>query len=182
MGSGMIIRPATEADAAAIAAIYGHHVLHGVASFEEAPPTPDEMAERLRKVVARGLPWRVAEADDRILGYAYVGPYHSRGAYRYTVEDSVYVAPDAQGRGVGRALLQSVIEACEAMGLRRIVALIGDSGNVGSVRLHEAFGFQPVGVLPAVGYKHGRWLDVVLMHKPLNGGAAGAPEASGLDL
>jgi phosphinothricin acetyltransferase len=166
----MIVRPATEADVAALADIYAHHVAHGTASFEEVAPTADDMAQRLRAVLSRGLPWMVAEENGRVLGYAYAGPYHSRSAYRYTVEDSVYVAPSAMRRGVGRALLQRVLEECAAMGLRRMVALIGDSANTGSVRLHEALGFQPVGTLPAVGYKHGRWLDVVLMHKALNGG------------
>jgi len=169
----MIVRPATEADVAAIAAIYAHHVAHGTASFEEVPPTADDMAQRLNAVLSKGLPWVVAEANGRILGYAYAGPYHPRSAYRYTVEDSIYVAPDALRQGVGRALLQRVLEECEALGLRRMVALIGDSANTGSVRLHEALGFEPVGTLPAVGYKHGRWLDVVLMQKALNGGDEG---------
>ncbi len=170
----MIVRPATEADVAAIAAIYAHHVTQGTASFEEVAPTADDMAQRLRAVLSKGLPWVVAEEAGRILGYAYAGPYHPRSAYRYTVEDSIYVAPDAMRRGVGRALLERVLEECEALGLRRMVALIGDSANAGSVRLHEALGFEPVGTLPAVGYKHGRWLDVVLMHKALNGGDGGA--------
>jgi phosphinothricin acetyltransferase len=119
----MIVRPATEADAAAIAAIYGHHVAHGTASFEEVAPTADDMAQRLRAVLSRGLPWVVAEADGRVLGYAYAGPYHPRSAYRYTVEDSVYVAPDAMRQGVGRALLERVLQDCEALSLRRMVGM-----------------------------------------------------------
>ncbi|MDB5460413.1 MAG: hypothetical protein JWO72_2154 [Caulobacteraceae bacterium] len=178
----MIVRPATSADAEAMAEIYGHNALHGAGTFEEAPPTPQEMAARLQTVQARGLPWVVVEDEGRVLGFAYAGPYRLRSAYRYTAEDSVYVAPGAQGRGVGRAALQRVIEACEAMGLRRLVAVIGDSANAGSVNLHRSLGFLPVGTLPDVGYKHGRWLDVVLMSRPLNGGSASAPGEGGLDL
>jgi L-amino acid N-acyltransferase YncA len=178
----MIVRPATPADAEAMADIYGHNAIHETGTFEEAPPTPQEMAARLQAVQARGLPWVVVEDEGRLLGFAYAGPYRLRSAYRYTAEDSVYVAPDAQGRGVGRAALQRVIEACEAMGLRQLVAVIGDSANAGSVSLHRSLGFLPAGTLPDVGYKHGRWLDVVLMSRPLNGGSASAPGPGGLDL
>jgi L-amino acid N-acyltransferase YncA len=178
----MIIRPATAEDAPAMAALYAHHVLHGVASFEETPPTAGEMAARLQAVRARGLPWLVAEEGGRILAYAYAGPYHSRAAYRFTAEDSVYVAPDAMRRGLGRALLEAVIAACEAMGLRQMVALITASADSGSVALHRSLGFEPIGTLPAVGYKHGRWLDVVIMQKALNGGSDSGPEGKGLAL
>lgn len=164
----MIVRPATEADAAAMAALYAHHVLHGVGTFEEVPPTPAEMAERLAAVEARGLPWRVAEGPDgRLLGYAYAGAFRLRAAYRHTAETSAYVAADTQRRGVGRALLAAVIEACEAAGVRQLLALIGDSANAGSIGLHAAFGFEPVGTLRHVGFKAGRWVDVVMMQKSL---------------
>jgi phosphinothricin acetyltransferase len=178
----VIVRPATAADADALAEIYGHEVLHGAGTFEETPPTAPEMADRLAAVLARGLPWMVVTEDGRVLGYAYAAPYRLRSAYRYTAEDSVYVAPDARGCGVGRAALQAVIDACEALGLRQLVAVIGDSANAGSISLHRSLGFEPGGALPAVGYKHGRWLDVVLMQKSLNGGAGRAPEGSGLGL
>jgi L-amino acid N-acyltransferase YncA len=176
----VIVRPATAADAAALAAIYGHDALHGTGTFEEQPPSPEEMAARLRAVQERGLPWVAAEVDGQVLAYAYAAPYRLRSAYRYTAEDSVYVAPQAQGRGLGRATLQAVIEECQALGLRRLVAVIGDSGNAGSLALHRALGFQPAGVLPAVGFKHGRWLDVVLMHRALNAGETDAPTHGGL--
>jgi phosphinothricin acetyltransferase len=133
-------------------------------------------------VQERGLPWVVVEAEGRVVAFAYAGPFRTRPAYRYTAEDSVYVAPDARGKGYGRAALEAVIAACETMGLRQLVAVIGDSENAGSVRLHQALGFQPCGTLRAVGFKHGRWLDVVTMQKPLNGGDAGAPEGPGMPL
>jgi L-amino acid N-acyltransferase YncA len=178
----MIIRTATATDAEAMAGIYAHHVLHGVGTFEETPPSAGEMAARLDAVLARGLPWVVAQVDGRILAFAYAAPYRLRAAYRFTVEDSVYVAPDSMRRGVGRAALQRVIDDCEALGLRRLVAVIGDSGNAGSMALHQSLGFDTIGTLPGVGYKHGRWLDVVVMHKPLNGGSDSAPEGEGMVL
>jgi phosphinothricin acetyltransferase len=171
----MIVRPATQADAAACADIYRHHVLHGFGTFEEEPPSDEEMAARMDKVLSQGLPWIVAAEEDRILAYAYAAPFRERSAYRHTAEDSVYVAEDAIGRGHGRAVLTAVIALCEAKGLRRLIAAIGDSGNEASVALHRALGFEPCGVLPAVGFKHGRWLDVVLMQLPLNGGDESAP-------
>jgi phosphinothricin acetyltransferase len=164
----MIIRPATAADAPAMAGIYAPHVLHGFGTFEEIPPTPAEMAERLAAVEARGLPWRVAEGPDGlILGYAYAGPFRTRAAYRYTAETSIYVGEDCQRRGVGRAVMASVIEACEAAGMRQLLAVIGGSENAGSIALHTALGFEPTGVLRDVGFKAGRWVDVVLMQKTL---------------
>jgi phosphinothricin acetyltransferase len=178
----MLIRPAAEADAEALAAIYGHHVLHGFGTFEEVPPVPAEMDQRRRGIVQHGLPYLVAEDGARILGYAYAAPFRARAAYRYTVEDSVYIAPDAIGRGVGRAVLSAVLDACEAMGLRQALAVIGDSENAASIGLHRALGFEHAGVGKAVGYKHGRWVDVVWMQKALNGGPAGAPTAAGLTL
>jgi L-amino acid N-acyltransferase YncA len=178
----MRIRPAAASDAAALAAIYGHHVLHGLGTFEEVPPSPEDMAGRMTAVTEWGLPYLVAEIDGLVAGLAYAGLFRPRAAYRYTVEDSVYVAPDRVGQGVGKALLGEVIKACEAMGLRRMVAMIGDSGNAGSIGLHAALGFSRAGIMPAVGYKHGRWLDVVQMTRPLNAGADAPPDAAGLGL
>jgi L-amino acid N-acyltransferase YncA len=178
----MIIRTAGEADAGALAAIYGHHVRHGFGTFEEEPPPPEEMARRRAAIAAKGLPYLVAEAEGQVLGFAYAGPFRPRAAYRYTVEDSVYVAPDAVGRGVGRAVLSAVLQACEDLGLRQVVAVIGDSGNAASIGLHRALGFEPMGVGRDVGWKHGRWVDIVWMQKTLNGGAATPPDAPGITL
>ena len=177
-----LIRPATAADAPALAAIYGHHVIHGVGTFEEAPPGVEETAARLAAVQARGLPYLVAEAGGEVAALAYAGPFRLRAAYRYTVEDSVYVAPHRQGQGLGKAVLAEVIRACEARGLRQMVALIGDSGNAGSVGVHAALGFRHAGVMQGVGFKNGRWLDVVIMQLTLNDGVEGAPLAEGLNL
>ena len=172
----MIVRPATLDDAAAIAALYGHHVLHGTGTFEEAPPSPGDIAVRMKAVLDAGYPWLIVEADGRVVAYAYAGPYHRRSAYRFTAEDSVYVADEERGKGYGRAALAAVIDACEAMGLRRIVAVIGDSQNEGSIGLHRALGFTFCGTLPGVGYKAGQWLDVVFMQLPLNGGEQSPPD------
>ena len=172
----MIVRRATLDDAQAIAAVYGHHVIHGTGTFEETPPSPSEIAARMKAVLDKGFPWVVVEDEGRIVAYAYAGPYRERAAYRFTAEDSVYVAADAQGRGYGKAALAAVIEACRAMGLRRLIAVIGDTQNAASIGLHRALGFEPCGVLPAVGYKAGRWLDVPLMQLPLNGGDESQPQ------
>ena len=176
------IRSATAADAPAIGAIYGHHVLTGFGTFEEAPPPDAEIARRIAAVVALGLPYLVAEAQGAIAGFAYAAPFRPRAAYRYTCEDSVYVAPGAIGKGVGKALLTAIIEACQAMGLRQMVAVIGDSANAASIGLHRSLGFEETGLGRAVGFKHGRWVDVVWMQRALNGGDATAPEGMGLDL
>jgi phosphinothricin acetyltransferase len=178
----VLIRAAADADAEALAAIYGHHVLHGFGTFEEVPPPPAEMDQRRRAVMAHGLPYLVAEEAGRVLGYAYAAPFRARAAYRYTVEDSIYIAPDAIGRGVGRAVLSAVLGACESMGLRQVLAVIGDSQNAASIGLHRALGFEHAGVTKGLGYKHGRWVDVVWMQKPLNGGDTGAPGSPGLTL
>lgn len=178
----MIVRASTEDDATALAAIYGHHVLHGFGTFEEIPPSAEEMAGRRAAIVERGLPYLVAEDAGKVLGFAYAGPFRPRAAYRYTVEDSVYIAPDAMGRGVGKAVLSEVLAACEAFGVRQVIAVIGDSGNAGSIGLHTALGFAPAGVGKGFGWKHGRWVDVVWMQKSLNGGDADAPTAEGLKL
>ena len=173
--NSVAIRPSAEADVAEIAAIYAEAVLHGTASFEIVPPDETEMAARRRAVLAMNLPYLVAEDGGRVLGYAYAAPYRTRPAYRSTVEDSIYVAPDAQGRGVGRALLTRLIAEAEARGFRQMVAVIGDSGNVPSIGIHRALGFSLIGTLRDVGYKHGRWLDSVLMQRALGAGATTPP-------
>ncbi len=174
----MIVRLATPDDVVSITAIYAHHVDHGLGTFEETPPDTDQMALRLAAVEARGLPWLVAEDGGAILGYAYASPYNLRAAYRHTVEDSVYVAPDRAGRGVGRAMLADLLRRCEALGVRQVIAVIGDSGNEASIGLHRAMGFQMRGVAQAVGYKHGRWVDIVWMQKALGPGADAPPAAT----
>jgi len=178
----MIIRAAEDADNEALAAIYGHHVLHGLGTFEEIPPSAEEMGRRRAAVQAAGLPYLLAEDAGQILGFAYAGPFRLRAAYRYTVEDSVYIAPDAIGRGVGRAVLSAVLGACEAAGIRQVVAVIGDSGNAASIGLHRSLGFEPAGVGRSFGFKHDRWVDIVWMQKALNGGDTRAPDAPGLTL
>ena len=176
----MIIRPVAAADLAAVADIYAHYVLHSTVSFEEVPPDVEVMAQRHAAVTDRGLPYLCAQIDGAVVGYAYAGPYGTRAAYRYTVEDSVYVAPGFQGRGVGKALLSAVIAHCEAMGLRQMLAVIGDSGNAGSIALHTALGFTPAGMGASVGWKKGRWIDIVWMQRALNDGAASAPRGDGI--
>ena len=182
----MIVRAATAADADALAAIYGHHVAHGFGTFEEDPPSPAEMETRRAAIADRGLPYLVAEEPDvhggQVLGFAYAGPFRPRQAYRYTVEDSVYIAPDAIGKGVGRAVLTAVIAACEALGVRQVVAVIGDSGNAASIGLHRSLGFADAGVGRSFGFKHGRWVDIVWMQKALNGGDQSTPDTPGIRL
>jgi L-amino acid N-acyltransferase YncA len=163
----LMVRDALLEDIAAIAAIYSHHVRTGVGSFEEEPPSVEMMIERWRAIATRGLPWLVAEIDGVIVGYCYARPYHERSAYRFTLEDAVYVAPDAVRSGIGRALLSSVIDRCAAQGYRQMVAVIGDSANAGSIGLHAALGFRHVGTLRNVGLKFGRMLDCVLMQREL---------------
>jgi L-amino acid N-acyltransferase YncA len=178
----MRVRPATEADAQALAAIYGDAVAHGFGTFEEEPPSPAEMNSRRRAVQDRGLPYLVAEADGQVLGFAYAGPFRPRAADRYTRADSVDVAPAAKGQGVGRAVLTAVIAACEALGVRQLMAVIGDSQNAGSIGLHRALGFEQMGIGKSVGFKHGRWVDIVHMQKPLNGGDTRLPDGPGVKL
>ncbi|WNJ90725.1 N-acetyltransferase family protein [Bosea sp. 685] len=170
------IRPAGPADIPAITAIYAHAVLHGTASWEVEPPDEAEMLRRQEAILAGGYPYLVAERDRAQLGYAYAGAYRPRPAYRATVENSIYIAPAAQGSGVGGALLAALIEACAARGFRQMIAVIGDGtgASIGSRRLHERAGFRLIGVAEKVGYKHGRWLDQMLMQKEL-GEADGTP-------
>jgi phosphinothricin acetyltransferase len=178
--SGVGIRAATLDDAPAIAQIYAGHVARGTASFELAPPDAKEMQRRMTTLLADGYPWLCALADGVLAGYAYAGPYRPRPAYRYTVEDSVYLAPSAQRRGIGSALLARLIDACTARGDRQMIAVIGDSANARSITLHERAGFAEVGRLRDVGHKFGRWLDIVLMQRALGDGAASAPAARAL--
>jgi L-amino acid N-acyltransferase YncA len=161
------IRDASEADFPAIQAIYAHHVLHGAGSFEEEPPDVATMLARFAAVRARGLPWIVVEEAGAIRGYSYARPYHERSAYRFTLENSVYVAHDAARRGYGRALLGELLARCTADGYRQMIAIIGDSGNSGSIGLHTAMGFRHAGLLRGVGLKFGRTLDSVLMQRAL---------------
>jgi len=161
---------------AAVTAIYRHHVLHGTASFETEAPDLAEMSRRRADLVGRGMPHLVLEQVGVIRGYAYAGPYRPRAAYRDTVENSVYLAPDAIGLGFGRRLLAALIEQCTALGLRQMVAVVGDSDNLASIRLHEQMGFRRVGTLIAVGFKHGRWLDTVLLQRALGSGDTTLPQ------
>ncbi|MGP1676126.1 MAG: N-acetyltransferase family protein [Burkholderiales bacterium] len=169
------VRASAPEDLPAITAIYAHHVLHGLASFELVPPDVNEMARRRADVLARGLPHLAAEADGRLAGYAYAAPYRERPAYRYALEDSVYVHPDYIGRGIGRALLEVLIETCTRAGYRQLIAVIGDSGNAGSIGVHVACGFVRTGLLPGVGFKFGRWVDSVLMQRALGEGERTLP-------
>jgi L-amino acid N-acyltransferase YncA len=169
------IRSAEPSDIPAIARIYTHAVLHGTASFEIEPPDEAEVARRQRALLDRGFPYLVAEPDGAIAGYAYAGPYRARPAYRFSVEDSVYVAPDAHRRGVGRALLDRLIADSEARGFRQMIAVIGDSAQLPSIELHRAAGFRLIGNIESVGFKFGRWLDSVLMQRALGPGASTMP-------
>ena len=176
MSGDIEIRVSNEGDVSAIAAIYRHHVLHGLASFEEVPPEPDEIASRRREIVALGLPYLVAERAGRVLGYCYAGPYRPRSAYRFTLEDSIYIDAAEVGRGIGRALLGTLLDRCGELGYRQMVAVIGGSETWPSIRLHEGLGFTQVGVLPAVGFKFGGWVDIVLMQRALGCGATTLPD------
>jgi L-amino acid N-acyltransferase YncA len=170
------IRPARSSDIPAITRIYAHAVEHGTASFELTPPDEAEMARRMSDLTGKGYPYLAAEIGGALAGYAYAGPYRARPAYRLTVEDSVYIAPDAHRRGVGRTLLAALIEASAAGGFRQMIAVIGDSPKqAASIGLHEALGFAHVGILQEVGFKHGRWLDSVLMQRALGEGGKTAP-------
>jgi L-amino acid N-acyltransferase YncA len=175
-GADYTIRPSRDADVPAITAIYGYHVLHGVASFEEVPPDAAEIARRRRDIVKRGLPYLVAEREGRMIGYCYAGPFRPRVAYRFTVEDSVYVEAGEIGRGIGRALLEQVIARCSELGYRQMVAVIGGRETTGSIRLHEALGFTHIGVLPSVGYKFDRWVDIIMMQRQLGPGSDILPD------
>lgn len=170
-----VIRDATEVDMAEVQRIYAHHVLNGLATFEEVPPTLDEMLGRRAAVLAAGLPYLVADIDGRVAGYSYATAYRPRPAYRNTIEDSVYVWEALRGRRVGAALLRALIERSEAGPWRQMIAVIGNSGNAGSIALHRRMGFEMVGTLRSVGFKLGQWVDTVLMQRPLGPGASTLP-------
>lgn len=169
-----LIRPSAETDLPAITALYAHYVATSAATFELEPPDVVEMGRRRTALLNKGLPWMVAEADGEVVGYAYAGPHRSRPAYDWTVEDSIYIRADWVGRGLGRALLTPLVETCGALGYRQMVAVIGGgpADNPGSAALHRACGFREVGVLQAVGWKLGRWVDTLLMQRPLGCGAS----------
>ena len=169
------MRDAVAGDLQAIQAIYEHHVRHGLGSFEEVPPSVEEIGRRFEDLKSRNMPYLVAERGGRILGYAYAGPYRPRAAYKFSVEDSIYVAHDASGQGVGKLLLAELIVRCTRLGFRQMVAVIGDSGNRGSIELHRALGFADAGVLKSVGFKFGRWVDSVTMQLALGAGDSQMP-------
>ena len=166
------IRPSADADIAAITAIYTHHVLHGTGTFETSPPSEADMAARRADVLSKGLPYLVVEDADAVLGFAYCNWFKPRPAYRFSAEDSIYLAPAAHGKGLGRLLLEELMAQAERAGVRKLIAVIGDSANAGSVGVHKACGFQPVGVLANCGWKFDRWLDVVLMDRVIGLGSS----------
>ena len=173
----LIIRPSTDADLPAITAIYAHHVLNGTGTFEVDPPSADDMLGRRADVLSKGLPWLVAVQDDKVIGYAYCNWFKPRPAYRFSAEDSIYLSPDAAGKGVGSTLLAELLAQAQRAGIRKLIAVIGDSANAGSIGVHRAAGFQPVGVLKACGWKFDKWLDVVMMDKALGEADSTSPIA-----
>jgi phosphinothricin acetyltransferase len=175
MSAPATLRPSTPGDLPAIQRIYAWHVLHGTGTFELEPPTLDEMVRRREDVLAKGLPWLVAEQDGRVVGYAYANHFRPRLAYRFALEDSIYLDPAAQRQGLGRRLLEALITRCEAASGRQMFAVIGDSENAGSVGLHRACGFHDVGVMRSAGWKFDGWRDVVIMQRALGDGDASAP-------
>lgn len=170
------IRPARDEDIAAITAIYAHHVLHGTGTFETTPPSAEDMAARRADVLAKGLPYLVLAEADQVQGFAYCNWFKPRPAYRFSAEDSVYLAPDSGGKGWGRLLLAELAAQAERVGVRKLIAVIGDSANAGSIGVHQSLGFSHVGVLRACGWKFGRWLDVVMMEKALGAADSNSPE------
>jgi len=170
------IRPVADHDMAAIQAIYAHHVLHGLASWELDPPDVAELTVRRDAILKGGYPYVVAILDGTVVGYAYAGPYRFRPAYRYTVENTVYLHPDQQGRRIARPLLQRVTDECTERGHRQMIAVIGDSGNRPSIRFHEKMGFRQVGLIEGIGWKAGRWLDSVIMQRNLGPGSTIPPQ------
>lgn len=170
------ISPSRDDDIDAITLIYAHHVLHGTGTFEVDPPSVQDMRARRAEVLARGLPWLIAESDNQVSGFAYCNWFKPRPAYRFSAEDSIYLAPHANGQGLGRALLAELATQAERAGVRKLIAVIGDSGNTGSIGVHRALGFQHVGVLASCGWKFDRWLDVVLMERSLGLGDTTSPQ------
>jgi phosphinothricin acetyltransferase len=171
----LTLRPSSEPDLPAITAIYAHHVMHGTGTFETTPPTQTDMAGRRADVLAKGLPYLVAEEDGQVLGYAYCQWFKPRPAYRYSAEDSIYLHPEAAGRGIGRQLLAELARQAEAAGVRKLIAVIGDSANAASIGVHRTLGFDHVGVVRSCGWKFGRWLDIVLMERALGAGDSTPP-------
>lgn len=169
------IRPSRDEDVAAITAIYAHHVLHGTGTFETTPPPEADMAGRRADVLAKGLPWLVLEEGGRVLGFAYCQWFKPRPAYRFSAEDSIYLHPDAAGRGLGRELLAQLLQRAQACGMRKLIAVIGDSANAASIGVHRSVGFMPAGSITSCGWKFGRWLDIVLMEKALGDGNTTPP-------
>jgi L-amino acid N-acyltransferase YncA len=172
------IRPSREQDLPAITAIYAHHVLHGTGTFETEPPSEADMTARRADVLAKGLPYLVAEDGGRVLGYAYCQWFKPRPAYRFSAEDSIYLHPDAQGKGLGKSLLAELERQAQAAGIRKLIAVIGDSANQGSVGVHRTLGFKPVGVIQSCGWKFGKWLDIVLMEKQIGAGDSTPPQST----
>jgi phosphinothricin acetyltransferase len=172
--AALLVRPSTPSDIGVLRDIYALAVSEGTGTFELQAPDLAEMARRRDDVLSKGLPWLVAAQDDQVLGYAYANHFRPRPAYRFCVEDSIYLHPAAQGRGIGRVLLAELLARCQAAGARQMLAVIGDSANQGSIGLHRALGFESCGLLQSVGWKFGRWLDVVLMQRPLGAGAGSA--------
>ena len=170
------IRPSRDSDLPRMTDIYAHHVLRGTGTFETTPPTEKEMAGRRADVLAKGLPWIVLEDADRVLGYAYCQWFKPRPAYRFSAEDSIYLHPDAAGRGLGRQLLTELMRQAEAAGVRKLIAVIGDSGNASSIGVHRTLGFAPAGTIKSCGWKFGRWLDIVIMDKAIGPGDTSPPE------
>ncbi len=170
-----LIRPSRDEDIPAITAIYAHHVLHGTGSFETEPPNEADMTARRADVLSRGLPYLVAEHEGKVAGFAYGNWFKPRPAYRYSLEDSIYLAPDLQRKGLGRALMAELLAQFEAVGIRKVMAIIGDSANAGSVGIHQAFGFTQVGIVESCGWKLGAWRDIVIMQKTLGVGDTQPP-------
>jgi L-amino acid N-acyltransferase YncA len=170
------VRSAQTSDIPAVTAIYAHYVLHNTATFEIEAPSVEEMTRRWADVMALGFPYLVAEESGVVLGYAYVRPFHPRAAYRDTVENGIYLHPESLGRGVGKLLMKRLIQDCESIGLRQMIAVIGGSGNVASIRLHESLGFRRAGQLQSVGFKHNQWLDTVYFQLPLGAGDSKIPD------
>jgi len=180
MTSQLSVRCSRDDDLPAITAIYGHHVRHGLASFEEEAPSLQEMAKRRAGYLSANYPYIVAEAEGRVLGYAYASAYRPRPAYRFAVENSIYIDQEARRGGIGSALLPVLIERCAALGYRQMIAVIGDSGNAASIGLHAKFGFREVGTFRSIGFKHGSWVDSVLMQRELGEGDKSLPGTAGV--
>ena len=178
LGEGIELRPAAAGDVPAMQEIYAYHVLHGLASFEEEPPSVPELRRRFEEVRARGLPWLAADFGGMLVGYGYCSVYRARSAYRYSIEDSVYVRHGSEGRGVGGAILGELIRQVAGLGYRQLIAVIGDSSHAPSINLHARFGFLRVGTLRSIGFKFGRWVDTVIMQRPLGPGDGTPPETN----